>query len=70
MEQDFQRALITVVVAGTLIFSAAAVTLYVVFRRFGGAKAGGRAHITLIAGLVAFLLAACAVLFALSYSEW
>ena len=57
-------------VAGGLIFAIGAVTLFLVFRRYEGAQAGGRSHMVLIASLVGFVLLACLALFALSYSPW
>ena len=70
MDREFQRALIVVLIGGTSVVAAGAVTLYFVFRRFGNASAGGNAHMALIAALVTFVLLACAALFALSYSRW
>jgi cation transporter-like permease len=70
VDPEFQKALLITGAAGTFIIAVGAVTLYFVFRRFGEAKAGGRAHMVLIASLVAFVLGACVVLFALSYSRW
>lgn len=69
-EAEFQRALLITSVAGTFIIAVGAVTLYFIFRRYGERGAGGQSHMILIASLVAFVLAACAVLFALSYSRW
>jgi hypothetical protein len=70
MDPEFQRALIVVLGAGTFIIVAGTVALLVIFRRFGGEKAGGRSHMMLIGGLLTFVLFACAALFALSYSKW
>lgn len=67
MDSEFQRLLLLVLVAGSLIGGIGAVALFYVFRAFGGAKAGGAAHMTLIAGLVSFVLGCCALLFALAY---
>lgn len=63
-EQEFQRALVVVLVAGTLLFGAGAAALYVIFRRFQGSKP----NLGLMAGLIVFILLACLVLFVLSYS--
>ena len=46
----------------------ATTALVIVFRRFGGAKAGGTSHKTLIAALLIFVFLCCLVLFKLSYS--
>jgi hypothetical protein len=54
---------VIVLVAGTLVVAAGAAVLFVIFRRFGEAKP----NVGLMAGLVAFIFLACAVLFALSY---
>ena len=64
-EQEFQRALVVVLVVGTLVFGAGAATLYVIFQRFKGAKP----NLGLMAGLIAFIFLACAALFALSYAR-
>ena len=70
MDPEFQKVLTVVLVAGALIFGIGASTLFVVFKRFEGPKAGGDTHMALIGGLVAFLLLMCGLLFALSYSRW
>lgn len=70
MDPEFQKALLITGAAGTFIITVGAVTLFFIFRRFGESKAGGQAHMALIAGLLAFVLLACVVLFALSYSRW
>lgn len=67
MEPDFQKALLIVLIGGTLVVAAGTVTLYIVFRRFEGPKAGGQSHMGLMAGLIAFIFLACAALFAVSY---
>lgn len=64
-QQEFQRALIVVLVAGTLVFGTGAATLYVIFRRFQGSKP----NVGLMAGLVVFIFLACLALFALSYAR-
>jgi hypothetical protein len=70
MDQEFQRALIVVLIVGTFIATVGGIALYFIFRRFGDAKAGGTSHMLLIGGLLAFVLCACAALFVLSYSRW
>ncbi len=47
----------------------ATVTLVIIFRAYGGAKAGGKSHNTLIAALLTFVFLCCLALFALSYLE-
>jgi len=67
MDPQFQRALIVVLIAGSVIMAIGATTLFVIFRKFGEANAGGQSHTTLIAALIAFIFLCCAGLFALSY---
>lgn len=59
-----------VLIVGTFIIVAGTIALVFIFRRFEGPKAGGRSHMLLIGGLLAFVLCACVALFALSYSRW
>ena len=54
-------------IAGSIVMAIGTVTLVIIFRKFGEAKAGGRSHNTLIASLIAFILLCCAALFTLSY---
>ena len=54
-------------VAGTLVVAAGTAVLLVIFRRFGGPKAGGQSHLALMFGLIGFIFLACGLLFALSY---
>lgn len=56
-------------VAGSIVMAIGTVTLAIVFRTYGGAKAGGASHKKLIAALVTFIFLCCLGLFALSYSE-
>jgi hypothetical protein len=66
VEPEFQRALIVVLIAGSLIAGTGTVLLVFAFRAFGGAKAGRGSHIALMAGLVAFVFACCLGLFLLA----
>jgi hypothetical protein len=68
MDAEFQRAVGIVLVAGSLIGGAGALALVLIFRRFGGAAAGGATHIALMVALIAFVLISCLALFALSYT--
>jgi hypothetical protein len=68
MDPQSLRALIIVLVAGSIVMAIGTITLVVIFRRFGEAKAGGASHKTLIAALVAFVFLCCLGLLALSYS--
>ena len=64
-EQEFQRALVIVLIAGTLVIGAGAVALVMIFRGFRGSKP----RMGLMAGLIIFVFLACAVLFALSFER-
>lgn len=55
-------------IAGSIVMAIGTITLVIIFRRFGGAKAGGTAHRKLIAALLAFIFLCCLGLFVLSYS--
>jgi len=68
MDPQSQRALILVLIAGSIIMAIGTLTLFVIFRAYGEKKAGGTSHNTLIAVLIAFILLCCLGLFALSYS--
>jgi hypothetical protein len=68
MDPASQRALILVLVVGTIVMAIATTALVIIFRRFGGAKAGGTSHKTLIVALLTFVFLCCLALFALSYS--
>ena len=61
--EQFQRALIMVLVGGGAVFAIAAAVLYLAFRSVGRQR-----YFVLIGALVAFLFIACVVLFVLSYS--
>jgi hypothetical protein len=63
VEPEFQRALIVVLIVGTLIAGTGTLLLFLAFRRFGGEKAARPAHMALIAGLVVFVFACCLLLF-------
>ena len=52
---------------GTVMAGIAGAILFFVFRAFGGAKPGSSAHMGLMAALIGFVLACCAILFVLSY---
>ncbi len=68
MDPQSQRALILVLVVGSVIMAIGTLTLFVIFRTFGEKKAGGTSHQTLIAVLIGFIFLCCLGLFALSYS--
>jgi len=63
VEPEFQKALIIVLIAGSLIAGVGTLLLFFAFRAFGGAKAGRTSHLVLIAALVAFVFACCLMLF-------
>ena len=68
MDPAGQRALILVLVIGTIVMAIATTTLVIIFRAYGGAKAGGTKQNVFIAALLTFVFLCCAALFALSYS--
>jgi hypothetical protein len=55
-----------VMTVGSIMFGIGAITLFIAFRAFGGAKAGKPAHLALIAGLVVFLAMCCLLLLRIS----
>ncbi|HEX8411019.1 MAG TPA: hypothetical protein VF883_19305 [Thermoanaerobaculia bacterium] len=65
VEPEFQRALLVVLVAGTVVVGIGATVLFLAFR---GAQKGRSMHMGLIGGLVAFVFLCCLALFALSYA--
>jgi multisubunit Na+/H+ antiporter MnhB subunit len=67
MDPELQRAFIVVLIAGSIVIAVGTVTLYLVFRAYGGEKAGGKSHRTLVAALVGFIFLCCLGLLALSY---
>jgi hypothetical protein len=69
MDPASQRALIFVLVVGSIVMAIGTVTLAIIFRAYGGAKAGGRSHNTLIVALLTFVFLCCLGLFALSYLD-
>ena len=69
MDPQSQRALILVLLGGSIVIAIGTVTLFIVFRKFGEANAGGRSHKTLIAALLAFIFLCCLGLLALAYSD-
>jgi hypothetical protein len=68
MDPQSQRALILVLIGGSTIVGIGTLTLFVIFRAYGEAKAGGTSHNTLIAALIVFLFLCCMGLLWLSYS--
>ena len=67
MDPQSQRALIIVLVVGSIIVAIGTLTLFVIFRTYGEKKAGGTSHNILIALLITFIFLCCLGLFALSY---
>ena len=67
MDPEFQRALIVVLVVGSIIGAIGTVTLVIVFRQFGEKQAGSSSHLGLMAALLLFVFAVCGGLFLLSY---
>ena len=66
--EEFQRALITVLVVGTIVIAIGATAVVLMLRGFGK-KPGGTSHAVIIAGLIGFIFLCCAALFALAYYE-
>ena len=64
MEPEFQKALIVVLIAGSVIFGTATLVLFLAFR---AAKGNRSMNLNLIGALVMFVFVCCLVLFALSY---
>jgi hypothetical protein len=62
VDPEFQRALIVVLVVGTMVVGVGASLLFLAFRSFGQKKSP-----VLIGVLLAFVFACCLVLFFLSY---
>jgi hypothetical protein len=58
--------MVIVLVAGLAVAGTGTGVLYLIFRAYGGAKAGRSSHFGLIAALVAFVFACCVVLFVLA----
>jgi hypothetical protein len=67
VDPESQRALIIVLIVGSIIGGIGTVTLVVIFRQFGEKRAGSSSHIGLMAALIAFVFAVCGALFLLSY---
>jgi hypothetical protein len=67
MDPASQRALILVLVIGSIVMAIATTALVIIFRGYGGAKAGGTSHKTLIVALLTFVFLCCLALFTLSY---
>jgi hypothetical protein len=68
VDAESQRALILVLIGGSIVVAVATAILLFVFRAYGGAKAGSASHGRLVAALVAFIFACCVGLYVLSYS--
>lgn len=65
--EEFQRALITVLVVGSIVIAIGTTAVVLMLRSFGG-KPGTR-HVAIVVGLIGFILLCCVALFALSYLE-
>jgi amino acid transporter len=68
VDPQFQRALIVVVVAGTVVFTIGAVVLWLAFRAFGQKEGERQPPFVLIGTVVAFVFACCFVLFFLTFA--
>jgi membrane-bound metal-dependent hydrolase YbcI (DUF457 family) len=67
VDPESQKALIIVLVVGSIIAAIGTVALVFVFRQFGEKQAGSSAHFGLMAALLIFIFAVCGALFWLSY---
>ena len=67
MDPESQKALIVVLVVGSIIAAIGTVTLFFVIRQFGEKRAGSSSHLALMAALLVFIFAVCGALFLLSY---
>jgi hypothetical protein len=66
MDPDL-RAILIVVVAGSVVFGIGLTGLALAFRRFGRSDAGSPTHLAVLAGLVTFILICCALLLLVAY---
>jgi hypothetical protein len=66
--EEFQRALITILVGGSIAIAVGTTGVILMLRGFGK-KPGGTMHIAIAVGLIAFILICCGILFFLSYRE-
>jgi energy-converting hydrogenase Eha subunit A len=66
--EEFQRALITVLIVGTVVIAIGATAVVLMLRGFGK-KPGSASHAAIVAGLIGFIFLCCAALFALSYFD-
>jgi hypothetical protein len=69
MDPASQHALLVVLAAGSIAVAIGATLLFLIFRAYGGAKAGGTTQNVLIAALIAFIFLCCAGLLVLSYVD-
>jgi multisubunit Na+/H+ antiporter MnhC subunit len=65
--EEFQRALITVLIVGSIVIAIGATAVFLMLRGFGAKTAGSPRHVAVVASLIGFILLCCAALFALSY---
>ena len=67
MDPEFRKALTVVLIVGSIIAAIGTVGLFFVFRGFGRPDAGRSSHAALIAALVGFVFACCAILLVWAY---
>jgi hypothetical protein len=65
--QEFQRALIIVLGAGSLIAGTGTLLLFLAFRRLDETKARRASPFALMGGVIAFVFGCCLLLFMLAY---
>lgn len=64
--EEFQRALITVLVVGSIVMGVGATAVFFILRGFGKGP-GSTKHIAIAVGLFVFILLCCLALFAVAY---
>jgi hypothetical protein len=69
VDPEFQRALVFVLVAGSVVVAIGASALFLIFRTFGGKEAGKPWHIALMVAMIGFVFLCCLVLLMLSYAR-
>ena len=62
MDPEFQRALITVLILGTIIAVVGGILLFAIFRRFGG-----KSYLGLVGALIGFIFLCCLALLLISH---
>lgn len=69
MDSQSLRTLVIVMIVGSMIIAIGTTVLFIVFRKFGEAKAGETSHKQIFIALLAFIFLCCLGLLALAYSD-